>query len=125
LRGNQETATPVVIVQIRRGPGLLYQFVSIALGAEQESAALVRIVSRSVRVDLLQFRLRQGDTHERSSQKCSLKYLSALSGKMVTITPFSPRAFSVSATLIQAASAAPLDTPTKMPSSRARCFTMR
>src|SRR5204863_3727692 len=59
-----------------------------------------------------------------SSQKCSLRYLSAPSQSMVTISPLSPRA-AISRPSCRAAHTLPPDEiPTSNPSRRASCLTM-
>src|SRR5437667_12823317 len=80
VRGNQKPAAVILAMRIGRGPSFPNLLTSGGLGAEQESTALVGIVARAVGMDLPQLRgWQRNDSHRPfSSQKCSLRYLSAL-----------------------------------------------
>src|SRR5450755_2719150 len=59
------------------------------------------------------------DADHSSSQKCSLRYLSALSHNTVTIIAASPRSTAWRATTVAACTLQPEEMPTSRPSSRA------
>src|ERR1017187_1220150 len=65
------------------------------------------------------------DADHYSSQKCSLRYFSALSHSTVTIMAGSPRCARSRASSVEACTLQPEEMPTSSPSSRARRRTMR
>src|ERR1035438_8249701 len=65
------------------------------------------------------------DADHYSSQKCSLRYFSALSHSTVTIIAGSPRPARSRASSVEACTLQPEEMPTSSPSSRARRRTMR
>src|SRR5262245_15258444 len=107
-----ECQHPLGAVGARRGPG----------ASQQRAAALVRIISFSVLTDRGQQLGRNTNHSGTSSQNRSLRYFSPLSGKMVTIMAARPGGIE-RATSKHAATAAPDDIPTSMPSSRINRFT--
>src|SRR5215469_6128056 len=90
--------------------------------ADHRSAALVRICLAGVfHHHSPRFLF---DPDHSSSQKCSLRYFSALSHNTVTIVAVSPRSATSRASLVAACTLQPEEMPTSSPSSRASRRTM-
>src|SRR5262249_47947021 len=92
--------------------------------AEHRAAALVRIGGAGVLNHLLPRLARYLNHSYSSSQKCSLRYFSAVSQRTVTITAFSPRETRSRPTRRAAVTLPPDETPTSKPSRRASWRTM-
>src|SRR5581483_2690952 len=102
--------------------GDAHQFRAVIGGAEHGAAALVGVgFSRVGDHGRPGFRF---DPNHYSSQKCSLKYFSALSHKTVTMMAVSPRSANSRANSVAACTLHPEEIPTSRPSSRARRRTM-
>src|SRR5579883_1027044 len=108
------------------GPDGLHHLIDALMGAaQQHTATLVRIGFFTMFPQcVVDWSAELQHCFYSSSQKRSLRYLSAESGRMVTIIASRPRAASSSAICSAAATAPAADTPTSRPSRRASCLDM-
>src|ERR1017187_9465 len=108
---------------VSQGHGYCYALRVAVDQAQHGADTLVRIdLSRVRHHGCPRFGL---DADHYSSQKCSLRYFSALSHSTVTIIAGSPRPARSRASSVEACTLQPEEMPTSSPSSRARRRTMR